>query len=107
LSYAHVCGLNTPGAHAVARGPAPPLNTLAVTCVLQRTHSSSPHGSSVSLFGDVSIVPLPFLSMQSGRLAATFVTHPVPRFETTTKCPSMLTDVRDVLAAPLCVGSAK
>ena len=92
--------MKSPGVQVVPRGPAPPLNTLLVTWVLQSWHSSLPQGSRVSLSGEVSITPLPFLSMQSALLAATLVTQPVLRLETTTKRPVMLTEVRDGLEAP-------
>ena len=105
LSNWQVSLLKSPGVQVVPRGPAPPLKMLAVTWVLHSMHSSVPHGRRVSLSGEVSIMPLPLLSMQSALLAATLVTQPVLRLDTTTKRPVMLTEVRDGLELPFCVRS--
>ena len=53
----------------------------------------------MSLSGEVVIIPSAFLSMQSSSCEAYMLTVPVPRFETAAKRPSMLTEVREGLAA--------
>jgi hypothetical protein len=71
--------------------------------VCHTTHSSWPHG--LMSFGpvDVSIVPLPFLSMHFDSSAITFVTLPRLRFDTATS-PYWLTEVRDGSAWPPMLG---